>query len=198
MKLSDVSEITLGTNISRLEPASETDEVIFLPMVTMQDITYHSGYKMDLQPAHSTARISASKKELCLFARPGDLLYGFTQFRSVVVGDVLKGRLVPSNLALIRINTAALDPFYLMWALNEGPCSKEKIYPQIQGMGPVKLIKPADLRDLEIRTPPPMEKQKRIGGLYRLLLKRKIIGKAIEDKESTLLLAAMRKIERED
>ena len=150
---------------------------------------------MDVLPERATARILTSKVQQCLFSQVDDLLYGFTQFRSIVVKDDLAGMLVPSNLALIRIKNKAIDPFYLMWILNEGSCSKDKIFPHIQGIGVVKLLKTTDLRELEIGMPPPIEKQNKIGNLYRLLLERKKILKAISDKEDLVLLETIRNME---
>jgi restriction endonuclease S subunit len=194
MKLSEITEIIPGTILSRVKPTNPFEPTRVLPLVIMQDINYYSGSNLSIAPETAKAEILVSKQSQCVFTQTDDLLYGLTQFRSIIVGSELSGRLVPSNLVVLRIKDDGIDPWYLMWMLNEGPCSKDNIFSKIQGQGMVKLLSVANLRELEISTPPPKEEQKKIGGLYKLLLEKKRIQKRIDDNENVLVQEALKKM----
>lgn len=194
MKLSDIADIIPGTILSRVKPANSFEKTRSLPLAVMQDISYYSGSNLNVAPETAKAEILISKQPQCVFTKEGGLLYGLTQFRSIVVTKKLSGRLVPSNLVILKIRNKTIDPWYLMWVLNEGPCSKDNIFPRIQGQGIVKLLSVANLRELEVPAPPPKAKQEEVGGLYRLLLEKKRIQKQIDDSENILIQEALKKM----
>lgn len=196
MKLSEFADVYLGTILTRMKPTSQYDDTIEVPFISMQDVSYLSGCNIESKPVKSFTPILSSKKDQCTYAESNDVLYGLTQFRSIVAKDNLIGELVPSNLALIKIKSKNVDSGYLMWALNEGPCSKESISQMIQGTTIVKMVNVSFLRELDLGKIPDLDTQKRISKLYQTMLIREKIEKEITDKKSMLIKDVLIKINK--
>ena len=195
MKISDIADVSLGTILTRVKPSSQYDDTVEVPFISMQEVSYVSGGNIDDKPEVSaTTSILSSKKDQCAYAELNDILYGLTQFRGVVVTEDSVGKLVPSNLAIIRAKSNLIDPGYLMWALNEGPCSKESISRMIQGSTVVKMVNISFLRELDLGRIPKLETQKEISSLYQALLRREKVEKEITDKKTSLIIDVLNQI----
>jgi hypothetical protein len=197
MKISDIADVSLGTILTRVKPTSQYDDTVEVPFISMQEVSYVSGGNIENKPEISnTVSVLSSKKNQCTYAKENEILYGLTQFRCVVATKDLIGKLVPSNLAVITVKSNEIDPGYLMWSLNEGPCSKETIFQVIQGTTFVKLVTVSSLRDLELGKLPPLDIQKKISSLYLALLSREKIEKEITDKKTSMILEVLKQINR--
>jgi len=81
-----------------------------------------------------------------------------------------EGLLVPSQFALIRINNAGINPYYLAYALNSEVIRKE--YIRISLGATIPVIKVETLRMTEIPIPN-TEKQELISKIWELMTKQK-------------------------
>jgi hypothetical protein len=196
MKISDIADVSLGTILTRVKPAFQFDDFKTVTIVSMQEINYLSGGNIDVIPEKISVPIATSKISQCTYAKETDILYGLTLFRAAVVKDDLIGKLVPSNLAILKIKRQDIDPGYLMWVLNNGPCSKNSISYMIQGSTFVKMLNIATLRELDIGPTPPLEVQKEMAILYQATLKRERIENTIKNKKTKLIMDILNKTEK--
>ncbi|MCI1245630.1 MAG: hypothetical protein LKG11_06790 [Bacilli bacterium] len=198
MKISEIADIATGTILTRVKPASKYDDTEKVPSISMQELSYFSSGKIDEIPERSMMTVLSSKKDQCAYAKANDVLYGLTQFRSMIIQGDFVGRLIPSNFAIIRIKSKDIDPSYLMWSLNEGPCSKKTISKMIQGTASVKNVSVTVLKNLDLTPLPPLARQRSIGKLYQMSLRREKIDGTIRKVRNALMINALNQINNKE
>jgi hypothetical protein len=184
MKMSCVLKISHGTILSRIRDPLKLDENARL-MLTMQDLSYYSGIHLD-KPQKTFQKINPENLDKCLFGKKNDVVIGLTVNKAMVIEDEFDQALIPSNFALITIESNDIDPFYLMWYFNESADYRKYAVQINQGSYNVKSVSINELRDLDINFPS-IENQIRIGNIYKAILKREKLIKIKNDYIISLL-----------
>lgn len=184
MKMSGGLKISHGTILSRVRDPLKLDENARL-MLTMQDLSYFCGMHLD-KPKKTFQKINPENLKKCLFGRKGDVVIGLTVNKAMVIDEEFDNALIPSNFALISIESSDIDPYYLMWYINESTDYRKYSVQINQGSYNVKSVSINELRDLEINFPN-IENQIRIGKIYKAILKREKLVKMKNDHTISLL-----------
>lgn len=191
-KLEELSEILQGSIYTRIKPDNDIDECTFLETISMQELNYTIGSSLLYENQES--KVLSSKILNCTFTKEHDVLVGLTMQKAMVIIAERSNKLVLSNFAVIRIHDKnIIDPYYLCWLLNENSYFKKVIEQSSQGTSYVSTLSMSTLRGLEIPLID-IDKQKRIGQLYNMSIKRKKISSRLEELKDYLLKAQIEKI----
>ena len=191
-KLEELSEILQGSIYTRIKPDNDIDECTFLETISMQELNYTIGSSLLYENQES--KVLSSKILNCTFTKEHDVLVGLTMQKAMVIIAERSNKLVLSNFAVIRIHDKnIIDPYYLCWLLNENSYFKKVIEQSSQGTSYVSTLSMSTLRGLEIPLID-IDKQKRIGQLYNMSIKRKKISSRLEELKDCLLKAQIEKI----
>ena len=153
MKLIDIADISLGTILTRVKPQNELDEGIEIDTITMQELSYVSGYS-DVEWSTLLSKISKQKMNKCLLTRESDVVIGLSSQNSMVITKERANKLLLSNFCMVRIkNQEILDPHYFVWLINECKSLNKQLTGSMQGSSYVKMFSLDTIRNLEIDLP---------------------------------------------
>lgn len=164
-KLSNLSEISLGTILTRVKPKSELQPVKQISTISMQELSNICG-KDDSSFDEIISKIDIEKVDKCLLTKENDIVIGLSSQMAMVITKKRANCLLLSNFCLVRINdTNLLDPYYFAWLFNENSIMKHQLTSIMQGQSYVKMITLDVIRDLELDLPS-INKQILIGKIY--------------------------------
>lgn len=164
-KLSNLSEISLGTILTRVKPKSELQSFKQISTISMQELSYICG-KDDSPFDEIISKIDIEKVDKCLLTKENDIVIGLSSQMAMVITKERANSLLLSNFCLVRVNdTNLLDPYYFAWLFNENSIMKHQLTSSMQGQSYVKMITLDVIRDLELDLPP-INKQILIGKIY--------------------------------
>ena len=176
MKLIDIADISLGTILTRVKPQNELDEGIEIDTITMQELSYVSGYS-DVEWSTLLSKISKQKMNKCLLTRESDVVIGLSSQNSMVITKERANKLLLSNFCMVRIkNQEILDPHYFVWLINECKSLNKQLTGSMQGSSYVKMFSLDTIRNLEIDLPA-IETQRKIGKVYSLGIEKDRLAK---------------------
>lgn len=178
MKLIDIADISLGTILTRVKPQNELDDCLEIDTITMQELSYVSGYS-DVEWSMLLSKISKKKINKCLLTRENDIVIGLSSQNSMVITKERANKLLLSNFCLVRIkNHELLDPYYFVWLINECKSLNKQLTGFMQGSAYVKMFSLDTIRNLEIDLPA-IDVQRKIGKIYSLGIEKDRISKRI-------------------
>lgn len=164
-KLSNLSEISLGTILTRVKPKSELQSFKQISTISMQELSYICG-KDDSPFDEIISKIDIEKVDKCLLTKENDIVIGLSSQMAMVITKERADSLLLSNFCLVRVNdTNLLDPYYFAWLFNENSIMKHQLTSSMQGQSYVKMITLDVIRDLDLDLPP-INKQILIGKIY--------------------------------
>ena len=160
-----MSEISLGTILTRVKPKSELQSIKQISTISMQELSYICG-KDDSSFDEIISKIDIEKVDKCLLTKENDIVIGLSSQMAMVITKERANSLLLSNFCLVRVNdTNLLDPYYFAWLFNENSIMKHQLTSSTQGQSYVKMITLDVIRDLELDLPP-INKQILIGKIY--------------------------------
>ncbi len=186
VKLSDISDINLGTILTRVKPKNKYVKSVQIPTISMQELSYECG-KTDDEFEEIISTIEAGKVDKCLFVEENDVVIGLSSQNAMVISNERAGKLLLSNFCHIRINKPEiLEPNYLAWLFNENTIFKNRLTNSMQGTAYVKMITLDTIRSISLDIPP-FEIQRIIGRVYSCSIERdRLAKKEIELKKKLL------------
>lgn len=135
-------------------------------------------------------KIRTKDEVTTLFA--GDIVFSLISGSACIVGKRHEGYLYTQNY--IKLFTdGSLDPTFLVYLLNEDRRIKKQFQMSLQGSSILKYTV-KQLKELELPSLPPLERQKMIGEIYLKQLKREALKKRAAEEETTLLLHRLEEI----
>lgn len=186
VKLSDISDINLGTILTRVKPKNKYIQNVQIPTISMQELSYECG-KTDDEFEEIISTIEADKVDKCLFVEKKDVVIGLSSQNAMVISNERAGKLLLSNFCHIRINKPEiLEPNYLVWLFNENTIFKNRLTNSMQGTAYVKMITLDTIRSITLDIPS-IEIQRIIGRVYSCSIERdRLAKKEIELKKKLL------------
>ncbi len=186
MELEKLVAIIQGNIPTRIESATGQS----VETITMQELNYIANVSDDI-PIAKNITVQTDKLDVLSLTETNDVILGLSSGKSVVIKEDRAGKLILSNLAILRIKDVnILDPYYLCWYINSNTNTIKKMQ---QGTYAVSIIPLSMLKCFEIKLLP-IEKQRLIGEIYELKLRRDRITQMIELKKSYVLSQKLLKV----
>ena len=178
MLLKELAEIRTGLVLSRKKASLSSELRIPYPLLSLKD------FADDIRPAQSMPEdfIAAETIKEIYLTQPGDVIVRLRKpVRALHIDPQHAGRIVPSLMAIIRIQDAPIDPRYLAYTINS-PTAQMSLTKEIKGTR-IATIRARSLEDLDIPLPP-MAVQEKIVTLARLQKQEQhLLAKLIREKE---------------
>ena len=185
MKLSEFAEILSGYPFrSRIEYTPDGD----VSVIQIGDL--------DMLVPEKLMRVRDIEPKQHYFVRQGDVLLVArgNQHRAVWVSGHLPKTIAVSNFFIIRTCQEEVLPAYLAWYLNSQPA---QYFFRRHKMGSnILSLQKRDLERLEVSIPP-LGIQERIGRVYSLMLREKVLVATVQEQRECLLEAQMLRIVNE-
>lgn len=179
MKLSEFAEILSGYPFrSRIEYTPDGD----VSVIQIGDL--------DMLVHEKLMRVRDIEPKQHYFVRQGDVLLVARgiQHRAVWVSRHLPKTIAVSNFFLIRMKKKDVIPAYMAWYLNSQPA---QYFFQRHRMGSnILSLQKRDLEYLEVPVPP-VGIQERIGRVYSLMLREKVLVATVQKQRERLFEAQM-------
>lgn len=174
----EYGNVLIGSILTRIQDKS--DDATEAEPLSLQELSYYCN-QSDEEYIYKTLKINKNRYSNCLFSEVGDVVFGLTYGKAMVIEKDRSDKLVLSNFVVIRIkDKEVLDPYYLCWLINESNLVKRQLHKTSQGSGRVNLIPIAIIKSLEIITLP-IEEQRLIGLIYDLSRRQKRIQRQKSD-----------------
>lgn len=178
MILTDIAHVNLGTILTRVKQRNELEEYLELDTITMQELSYVSGYS-DMKWTPLFSKVSKKKNDICLFTEENDIVIGLSSMNSMVITKERSNKLLLSNFCLVRIkDKEILDPYYFVWLINECKAFKKQLVGSMQGCSYVKMLSLDTVRSLDVDLPD-ISIQRKIGMVYKLGIEKDRLTKRI-------------------
>lgn len=185
MKLKGFAEILSGYPFrSRIEYTPDGD----VSVIQIGDL--------DMLVHEKLMRVRDIEPKQHYFVRQGDVLLVARgiQHRAVWISRHLPKTIAVSNFFLIRMKKKDVLPAYLAWYLNSQPA---QYFFQRHRMGSnILSLQKRDLEHLEVPVPP-VGIQERIGRVYSLMLREKVLIATVQEQRERLLEAQMQRVVNE-
>jgi restriction endonuclease S subunit len=164
MKIEEIASVTQGVVLSRVQ-TMPGPEAITIPLYTMKEMNESIGedYRVG-DKLQEIAVLKIKMKDLPI-TKEGMVLINLTSLRAVTVRPEHAGKLIPSNFAVIEPNEQ-LEARYLEWFINKHPSCRKQLRTATQG-SIITALSIQMLRTLIVELPS-LEKQQKIGHVYRL------------------------------
>ena len=179
MKLKEFAEILSGYPFrSRIEYTPDGD----VSVIQIGDL--------DMLVHEKLMRVRDIEPKQHYFVRQGDVLLVARgiQHRAVWISRHLPKTIAVSNFFLIRMKKKDVLPAYLAWYLNSQPA---QYFLQRHRMGSnILSLQKRDLEHLEVPVPP-VGIQERIGRVYSLMLREKVLIATVQEQRERLFEAQM-------
>lgn len=186
MELQYLASIIQGNITTRIEVATGQS----VEMITMQELNYIANVSDDL-PVEKFITVANNKLETYSLTKARDVIVGLSSGKAIVVENKRANKLIPSNLAIIRIkDTGKVDPYYLCWFINSNKTTIKKMQ---QGNSTVSIIPLSMLKSFEV-TLLPIKTQRAIGKISELKRQRDRLSHSIEIKKTDILTQQLIKI----
>ena len=182
MELCRLADIIQGNIPTRIEVSSGQA----IETITMQELNYVANVSDDL-PIEKYLTVQSDKIAAYSLTREYDVVVGLSSGKAIVIEQSRAGKLILSNLAIIRINNIdVLDPFFLCWYINNNKAALKELKKLKQATAAVSVIPLNMLKSFDIVLLP-IEKQRLIGKTNELKRKRDRLMRIIETKKSDVL-----------
>ena len=190
VELKYFADIIQGNIPTRIEvPVGYSIETI-----TMQELNYVANVSDEL-PVEKHLTIQSDKLDTYSLTQENDVVISLSSGKAIVIEGVRAGKLILSNLAIIRIkDISKLDPYYLCWYINNNKATIKKLQ---QGTAAVSIIPLSMLKSFEIELLP-IKTQQSIGIINELKRQRDRITRTIEIKKADVLSQQLMKIYKKE
>lgn len=183
MELIHLANIIQGNIPTRIEVSVGKT----LETFTMQELNYITNVSDDF-PVAKFLTVQSDKADSYVFTQVGDVLVGLSTGKAIVIEPKKSGKLVLSNMAIVRIKDInKVDPYYLCWYINNNKSALKELNKLKQATAATSVIPLSMLKSFEIVLLP-IEKQRLIGKVNDLKRQRDRITHTIEAKKTELLL----------
>lgn len=184
MKLQDYATISAGTLTSRLkEDEAGTTYKLYDNQDFNRDsfeVSKGSGIPKYYKLAND------SSKEL---VQPGEVVISLTAQKAAVVQDATETYLLTFNFCKVKLNEK-LDARYFVYWFNHSNEARRQIHRDVQTATQIKKISINSLRNLEINFPP-IEEQQRVGKVFELFYKKRLLESKKNKLQEQYLLAQL-------
>lgn len=166
MELQDITTISIGKILKRLPKGKDELLVRAYNIFSLQEFqclvdgnfySLNSDKKLFLTK-ELEEELPKTKKDL--------VVIHLATTKSLVITESENNQIISDKFAYFECPTDKLDPYYFMWYFNETTKVQRKLLLSFQG-GTVKALSVQTIRCLNIELPP-IEKQRKIGEIYRL------------------------------
>lgn len=182
MELIHLANIIQGNIPTRIEVSVGKT----LETITMQELNYIANVSDDF-PIAKYLTVQSDKADSYVFTQAGDVLVGLSTGKAIVIEPKKSGKLVLSNMAIVRIKDInKVDPYYLCWYINNNKSALKELNKLKQATAATSVIPLSMLKSFEIVLLP-IEKQRLIGKVNDLKRQRDRITHTIEAKKTELL-----------
>ena len=123
----------------------------------------------------------------------GDIIFNLMTGVTSIVSAQHVGYLYTQNFVRLELHEN-IEPWYLVYLLNESPKIKRQLLQGVQGSSVLKYTL-AQLRDLQIPKLPNLGKQELIGKTYAMTLRRKNLMERVAQAEEQLILQLLKGLE---
>lgn len=164
MRLEQLGNISMGIVLSRIEETGQ-EKCTEYPIFTMQEMSYELG-QYSLKVERQAIKVQDKKFDVKLLAKVDGIIVGLTSYKTIVVDNKHKGKIVPSNFAYIELDRSKIEPYYFSWYFNEHPNIRRHLGIMTQGSA-LRTLTVQMLRELEIPIPS-LELQQKIGRVYQI------------------------------
>lgn len=183
MELSQLTTIIQGNIPTRIETAYGTP----IETISMQELNYLANVSDD-EPIAKYLPVQEDKIETYSLTKSYDVVVGLSSGKSIVIEPNRAGKLILSNLAIIRISDFGnLDPYYLCWYINNNKSAIRELNKLKQATAAVSVIPLSMLKSFDIVLLP-IGKQRIIGKISELKRQRDRLTQIIETKKTDILL----------
>lgn len=186
MELQSLANIIQGNIPTRIEVTTGQS----IETITMQELNYIANVSDDL-PIAKYITVQGDKIETYSLTKEYDVVVGLSSGKAIVIENNRAGKLILSNLAIIRIkDMSKVNPYYLCWFINNNRAAIKKMQ---QGTSAVSIIPLSMLKSFEV-TLLPIETQRTIGKISELKRQRDRLTHSIETKKTDILTQQLMKI----
>ncbi len=177
-KLQDISSIRTGLVLNRYKFTSKSKEMYSYKQIGLRCFTPSIFLDKNKVEVFESKRPIEDK----YFTKEGDVLVRLrAPMSAVYITRETEGLLIPSLLAVVRVNDSSIDPSYLAYYLNTRHV-KRVLSKEIKGTS-IPMIKTGDIETLEL-VAPSITKQKRLVSLLDLAQKEQdLLQKLIDEKK---------------
>lgn len=183
MELSKLTTIIQGNIPTRIETAFGMQ----IETISMQELNYLANVSDD-EPVVKYLSVQEDKIGAYSLTKSYDVVVGLSSGKSIVIEPNRAGKLILSNLAIIRISDFGnLDPYYLCWYINNNKSAIKELNKLKQATAAVSVIPLSMLKSFDIVLLP-IDKQRIIGKISELKRQRDRLTQIIETKKTDILL----------
>ncbi len=178
MKLSEIATIRTGLVLSRKKAALHNDVKYSYKQITLKSFSNST----TLQTQYFDDFISIEAIGDTYISQIGDIIVRLREPNIAVhIDEESAGFIIPSLMAVVRVNDSNIDNTFLAYYLNS-KVVKKKLDRELKGTT-ISMIKTKDLNDLNL-TLPSIEVQKKTVNLMELSSKEiDLLSKLIDEKE---------------
>ena len=189
VELQSLANIIQGNIPTRIEVTTGQS----IETITMQELNYIANVSDDL-PIAKYITVQGDKIETYSLTKEYDVVVGLSSGKAIVIENNRAGKLILSNLAIIRIkDMSKVNPYYLCWFINNNTAALKQLKKLKQATTAVSIIPLSMLKSFEV-TLLPIEKQRTIGKISELKRQRDRLTHSIETKKTDILTQQLMKI----
>ena len=189
MKLSELVELVSGTPQFRIVEVSNPKAPVFT-YYTQTDLNDDLVGIISSDVDNKQVRTNDKVSTLC----SGDVLFSLITGKATIVRKEHEGYLYTQNYVKL-LHAEDIDSKFLVYLMNESKAIRKQLMLGLQGSLVLKYTL-TQLRDLEIKKIPSIDKQKIIGQVYFNQLRLKALRNRVAELESKIRLAELEEVSK--
>lgn len=177
-KVNDIASIRTGLVLNRYKYNAKSEKMFIYKQVGLS--CFHSSIFLDGSKADEfeSGRTIDGK----YLTKEGDILVRLrAPVEAVFVSKESEGLIIPSLLAVIRVDDSQINPAYLAYYLNTRYIAR-RLNRELKGTS-IPMIKTNDIESLELLAPSLIKQKKLIDFLYAVQKEKNLLQKLIDEKE---------------
>lgn len=189
MKLSELLELVSGTPQFRIVEVSNPKAPVFTYYTQTDlndDLVGIISSNVDNKQVRTNDKVSTLSS--------GDVLFSLITGKATIVGKEHEGYLYTQNYVKL-LHGEKIDSKFLVYLMNESKAIRKQLMLGLQGSLVLKYTL-TQLRDLEIKKIPSIDKQKIIGQVYFNQLRLKALRNRVAELESKIKLAELEEVSK--
>lgn len=193
--LGQLAYVSQGITLSRIQPTNPTMSERF-SLFTMKEMNESLGFQISSREEEQFAEVDKQKQNQIVLTAENMVLINLIARKAVVVTNQHVGKVIPSNFAIVEVDTTKLNPYYFAWYFNEHPICQRQLRIATQG-SIVSALSIQMLRKLKVILPT-REQQQRIGRMYQLQIRKKLLMTQRQQLEEMIIKQIMLNAIQED
>ena len=189
MKLSELLELVSGTPQFRIVEVSNPKAPVFTYYTQTDlndDLVGIISSNVDNKQVRTKDKVSTLSR--------GDVLFSLITGKATIVGKEHEGYLYTQNYVKL-LHGEKIDSKFLVYLMNESKAIRKQLMLGLQGSLVLKYTL-TQLRDLEIKKIPSIDRQKIIGQVYFNQLRLKALRNRVAELESKIKLAELEEVSK--